>query len=468
LNIRKPRCLPALAGLGLLLAAEAVPARAVPQAEVEARVDLGLDQQARHYVRPEIRFLFPLPSSRLFLGTIYEQHLNDRWQGSADLWVKAGLSVPLGPAWEVEAGLNHLCRHSLSLPGSYVLSVNEVLVRARHRRGGLKLGLGLGTYLHSSAGIFPDRRPLHSLAAADAALETIGGSFLSLKLGLKLVDFSRLLHDLELRARLGRGAYLFLRNVTAYDSPNPTDLGLGYEADPADQGDEGAVSFVSSLVEFLPWDDSHKLLIGQDVAFDLVRSSRQRIALRVGVDVPVFRGEKMLGLFRPEKLKYPLGLEYERRLTPGAFLFGYGAFEVTMPVDTVQHLTSSLGLGLGLRNQRFFQALSKPLRYELSLGLNSVHDYDALASFGLNTVRAKPDFGLEAMARLNSRAQQAHLAGFIEFGRRMKYRFLLGGDWLRDETPRPSVRTRVWVGFEFYILFAPENAVRGPSPRARP
>jgi hypothetical protein len=467
LNVRKPRCIPALAGLGLLLAAGVAPARAVPQAEVEARVDLGLDQQARHYVRPDIRFLFSLPSSRLFLETTYEQHLNDKWRGSADFWVEAGLSVPFGADWEVEAGLNHLCRHSLSLPGSYVLSVNEALVRVRHRQGGLKLGLGLGTYLHSSAGIFPDRRPLHSLAAADAALEAVGGSFLSLKLGLKLVDFSRLLHDLELRARLGRGVYLFLRNVTAYDFPNTTNLGLGYEADPAEQGDEGAISFVSSLVEILPWDESHKLLIGQAVTYDLVRSPRQWIALQLGVDVPVFRGEKTLGLFRPEKLKYPLGLEYERQLAPDAFLFGYGAYEVTMPVDTVQRLTSSLGLGLGLRNQRFFQVLSKPLRYELSLGLNSLHDYDALASVGLNTVETKPDFGLEAVTRLNSRAQQAHLAGFVEFGRKMKYRFLLGGDWLRDETPRPSVRTRIWVGFEFYRLFAPEESERQPSPGAR-
>jgi hypothetical protein len=438
----------------LLLFGTFVQARPAPIEAAGVLLDgqLGVSQDGHGYVRPRIRYTFGAGSWRLFAETIYEHRLNERLEGSVDYWLRAGALAPLGRAFSLELSVNHLCRHALSLPGTFVLSVNEALGRLWWASEGVRLGLGLGTYLRTSRVIFDEPDGGHGLAVADLAWEDILGSPLSLSAELKLADFEKLMPDVELRARLGWGVFLFLRNVTTYGLPNMTYFGLGYGSRPSDRT---SLSFVVSEAAVLPWDETHKLAVDQAAQFDLARTPDNRFLLEVEADVPVLRGAKFIGLFRPERMKYPLGLEYERRLGEGTFLFGYAAYEISVPVDVARKFSTALGLGLGLRNQRVFTVLTKPLRYEVSAGLNSPHDYDVRLSLGVNTVGGKPDFGLEAAARLNADARQAAASAFVEFGREIRVRLIAGVDWLRDLVPAPTDVTRFRFGFAFFRLFEP-------------
>lgn len=415
-------------------------------------VPLGISQDGHGYVRPRIRYTFGAGPWRLFAETAYEHRLNEHLEGSVDYWLRAGALAPLGRDFSLEISVNHLCRHALSLPGSFVLSVNEAIGRFWWASGGARLGFGLGTYFNTSRVIFDGESGGHGLAVADLAWDGILGSPLSLWAELKLSDFQTLLPDVELRARLGWGAFLFVRNVTTYGLPNMTYFGLGFSTRP---GERTSLAFVGSEATVLPWDETHKLAVDQEVQFDLARTVDNRFVFSAGADVPVLRGLKFIGLFRPERMKYPFSLEYERRLGEGTFLFGYGSYEVNVPVDVAHKFSTSLGLGLGLRNQRVFKVLSRPFRYEVSAGLNSPHDYDVRAFLGLNTVGRKPDIGLEASARLNADARQASALAFAEFGNQVRVRVFAGVDWLRDFDPAPSDRTRYWFGFGFFRLFEP-------------
>lgn len=438
----------------LVLLAAGVPGRAetVPRSDVDLRMEIGWSNIGQGYVRPQIRYFLGSPSVRIFAETIYEQHQNERLEGTIDFWLKGGVLASLGGGFELELSVNHLCRHALSGLSPYVLSVNEALGRLWWTGRGVRLGLGLGPYFNTAEKNFDGERPVHGLAVVNLGLTDILGSIFSLDLELKFVDFERTLHDLELRARLGWGVFLFLRNVETYGFPRTTDVGLGFRGDRLERTN---FSFVSSEAKVLPDDDAHKLIVDQLVTLDLFRTPEQRILFQVEANLPIVRGEKFLGLFRPEKLTYPLALEYERRLGPGAFIFGYASYEVTMPIDTTQRYSTALGLGLGLRNQRVFRVLEKSFRYEVSAGLSSPGDYDTRVSLGANTVNGRPDIGMEAAARLNPDTRRASLMAFTEFGTGTRVRVFIGADWIRDMQPAPSNRTRAWLGFGFFHAFRP-------------
>lgn len=442
--------------LCLLLLAAGVKARAetIDRPGIILRAELGVSQDGHGYVRPRIRYSLPVASSRLFFETIYEQRLNERLEGTVDFWLKGGFLAPLGRGFDFEISANHLCRHSLSRPGPFVLSVNEALGRMWWSGRGAQVGVGAGLYFNTSPLIFEEQRPSHGLAVADFGFDEMFGSPFSLNLEFKLVDFQRVLPDLELRARLGSGIFLFVRNVTTYDFPNTTNFGLGFGSDTPEKTN---VSFVSSEAIALPADESHKLIVDQRVTLDFARTAEQRFVLQIEADVPVLRGEEFLGLFRPEMLDYPFVIQYERRLGSGSYVFGYGGYEVSLPVDAPHRFSTALGLGLGLRNQRVFQALGKPFRYEVSAGLNSSRDYDARLSLGLNSVNLQPDIGLEASALFNAKARQAGLKAFAEFGTGTRVRLFIVVDWMRDLEPVKSDRTRVGIGFGFFRLFPSDS-----------
>ncbi len=427
---------------------------AIEPAGILLDTQFGISQDGHGYARPRIRYTFGLGAWRLFAETAYEHRLNERLEGSVDYWLRGGALAPLGRDFSLEISLNHLCRHALSLPGSFVLSVNEAIGRVWWTPGRARLGFGLGTYFNTSRAIFDEEAGGHGLAVANLAWDDVLGSIFSLWAELKLSDFETLMPDIELRARLGWGAFLFVRNVTTYRLPNMTSFGLGYSSRP---GERTNMAFVASEATVLPWDETHKLAVDQVVQFDLARTRENRFVFEAGADVPVLRGLKFIGLFRPERMKYPFSLEYERRLGEATFLFGYGAYEVSVPVDVAHKFSTSLGLGLGLRNQRVFKVLTRPLRYEVSAGLNSPHDYDVRVSLGLNTVGRKPDVGLEAAARLNADARQASALAFAEFGKDVRVRLFAGVDWLRDLDPAPRDVTRFWFGFGFFRLFEPND-----------
>lgn len=431
------------------LACAAVRARAedADARDIILRAEFGISNDGHGYARPSLRYYFPLSTVRLFAETIYEHRLNARLEGSIDFWLRGGLLVPLGSGVEAEFSLNHLCRHALSLSGPFVLSVNEALGRLWWRSGGAELGLGLGAYFNTSSVIFDEPGTGHGLAVANFNWERIAGTPFSLTSELKAADFKKLMPDIEVRAAVAPGISLFVRNVTTYQLPNMTDFGLGFGSNQIEQSN---ISFVSTTAEFLPSDEDHKLIVDQVADIDLFRTADDRVLIQAEAYLPILRGKSFAGLFRPEKIAYPFWLEYEHRLGASTFLFGYGYYRVDIPVDRAQKFSTVLGLGAGLRNQRVFEALDSPVRYEVSAGLDSPHDYDLSLSVGLNTVHGQPDFGLEAKARLNADAEVATVLVLTEFGTRTRVRLMAGVDWLRDLVPVVNDQRRVWVGFGFF------------------
>jgi hypothetical protein len=419
-----------------------------------ARLELGFDQLTRRYFRPELRFVFPVGSSRLFVETVYEQRLNSRLQGEADFWLKFGALSPLSAAWDLELSLNHMSRHDESRFQPYVLSINELIGRLWWTSSGVKLGFGLGDYLNDVLGLFKGKNDYRSLAVADFSLPGLFSSEFSLSGEVKFVNFSRILHEIELRVGLSKTAYLFARNTTTYEYRNMTYLGLGLQSDTLEQT---AVSYIRSRTDILPSDDEHKLVMNQMVLFDFLRTPRQRLTFKLETDLPILRGKEFLGVFRPSWLNYPLELDYERTLGRNAYLFGYCLYQLTMTIDTSHKYATKLGLGLGFRNQRVFQALLKPFRYEISGGLNFDRDYDARLALGLNTVKSKADFGGEVTAQLNSKNETVRVAIFSEFGGPTRIRLYVGVDTTHYERRSNSRITRYWLGFEFSRLFRDDS-----------
>lgn len=438
--------------LCLFLLAAGVQGRAetIDQAGIILRGELGLSQDGHGYVRPRIRYSFPVASSRLFAETIYEQRLNENLEGTVDFWIKGGFLASLGRGFVFEVSANHLCRHALSRPGPFVLSVNEALGRVWWSGRGAQVGVGAGLYFNTSPLIFEEQRLSHGLAVVNFGFDDMFGSIFSLNLEFKFVDFNKVLPDMELRARLGSGIFLFVRNVTTYDFPNTTKFGLGFGTDAPEKTN---VSFVSSEALVTPSDEAYKLFVDQRATLDFARTAEHRFLLQIEADVPVLKGEEFLGLFRPESVNYPFAIQYEQRLGSGPFLFGYGAYEISIPVDTLRRFSTALGLGLGLRNQRVFQTLGKPFRYEVSAGLNSSQDYDARLSLGVNSVNLKPDIGLEASVLLDAKARHAGLKAFVEFGAGTRVRLFLVVNWIHELEPAVSDRTRVGIGLDFFQLF---------------
>lgn len=419
-----------------------------------ARLELGFDQITRRYFRPELRFVFPVGSSRLFMETIYEQRLNSRLQGEVDFWLKAGVLTPLSAAWDLEFSFNHMSRHDESRFQPYVLSLNELIGRFWWTSSGVRLGFGLGDYLTDLLGIFKGKNSYRSLAVLDVGLPALFGSEFSLRGEVKFVNFSRILHEIELRVGLSKAAYLFARNTTTYEYRNMTYLGLGLQSDTLEHTE---VSYVRSRTDILPFDDEHKLVMNQMVLFDFLRTPRQRLTFKLESDLPILRGKEFLGVFRPSWLNYPLELDYERTLGRDAYLFGYCLYQLTMTIDTSHRYATKLGLGFGFRNQRVFQALLKPFRYEISGGFNFNRDYDARLAAGLNTVKSKANFGGEVTAQLNSLNETVRVAIFSEFGGPTKIRLYVGIDTTRHERRFNPWITRYWLGFEFSRLFRDDS-----------
>ena len=425
-----------------------------PKPDPMARLELGFDQTSRRYFRPELKFDFPVGSSRLFIGTIYEQRLNSRLQGDADLWLKAGVFFSLGAAWDLETSFNHMSRHGLSRFQQYVLSINELIGRLWWTGPGVRVAFGLGAYLNDLLGLFKSQNSYRNLAVLNASLPEIFGSGFSLRAEMKFVNFRRVLHEVELRVGLSKTAYLFARNTTTYEYPNRTDLGLGLQSDALEPT---AVTYVRCRTDILPSDEEHKLVVNQVVLFDILRTPGQRLSFKFESDLPILRGKEFLGLFRPSWLNYPFELDYERALGRDVFLFGYGLYQLTLTIDTSHKYAIKRGLGLGLRNQRVFEALLKPFRYEISGGLDFDRDYDARLALGLNTVKAKVDFGGEVTAQLNSKNKTVRVAVISEFGGATRVRLFAGFDTTRYERPFNPWITRFWLGFEFSRLFRDES-----------
>jgi hypothetical protein len=124
-----------------------------------------------------------------------------------------------------------------------------------------------------------------------------------------------------------------------------------------------------------------------------------------------------------------------------------------MPVDVDQTFTSNLGLGVGLKNQPFFDRLDKTIRFTFLGGPNFSRSYDLSANVGFNTVGRPLNFGVNAKTRVNADTFDGNVTLFGEFGREIKVRIFAGvetTDYFAEDSPSEN---RWLLGISLFAWF---------------
>jgi hypothetical protein len=251
----------------------------------------------------------------------------------------------------------------------------------------------------------------------------------------KLINFTKILHDLELFISLNENLDLFVRNTRHYEYTNTTYLGIRFSSN------KDAASIIRKLelyTGFYPSYDRHKMESRLAVDLEFFKGRDRRLQLSLSSRIPILRDDAFFHVFRPETIEYPLALQYERKISPHLLAVAYCLYDVTMPVDVDQTFTSNLGMGIGLKNQPFFEKLDKKFRVTLLGGLNFSRSYDLNANIGFNTIGRPLNFGVNAKTRLNADTCDGSVTLFGEFGSEVKVRIFVGGeatDYFTEEKP---------------------------------
>jgi hypothetical protein len=414
------------------------------KAKAEAEVELGIDSLERRFYRPKLQFNFPLKSSLIFLKMMNNQRINSRLQGEVDFWLKMGAKRALAENLFLEASLNHMCRHISSVDYSKVLDLNELIGKVWLNHKNYRLGLGMGTYIGGSASS-------KGLVLLNFEFPKILNSEFSLVGEVKIVDFEEILHEVELAAGLSEGVDLFIRNTRHYEYENTTYLGIRFKSD----------GKAESLVEqlrfrwgYYPFDDTYKAFASKEIKLEFFKTSRRRVLFSFQGMIPILESKGLfIGQFKPERLRYPLSMEYEKKAGDELFVYGYWRYEVLMPIDVAEEFSSNLGAGMGIRNQPNFHRLSKKLRFEFFGGYNFGHNYDIGGAAGINTLKKGFNLGAEFHFRVNPDQLKIDIDLFCEMGREVKIRPLvrLERRYYFDLEDQPG--NRILFGIQFFSWF---------------
>jgi len=377
-----------------------------------ASLEGGVESAQRRYVRPQLTFEFPLRFGRIFTDLDYYHRTNGDLEGEIDFWVDIGLKSPLSPHSEMEVLLQHFCRHKTSLDYPVVLDINELLARYWYLAGSLKFGLGGGTYLGTS-------NHYDNLLVLNVAWSRIFRSELSVTAEVKWVDFQELLYDFELAIGLDSSVDLVARLTRHYVYPPTTYFGLRFNSH------EAAEEYVDQFRfrgGFLPDDETRKVFAALEFNLHFFKTPLSQLLVILNGDIPIERGNTFLGTFRPEEIKYGADFVYERRVGPDLYAFGYGRYDLHMPIDAPQRFDSSFGLGLGLKNQTYFKKLDRSFRYVVFAGRNYSHSYDIGMALGLNTTGKTVNLGGDLQLDFRPGEFHALYELFAEFGKMPKVR----------------------------------------------
>ena len=402
-----------------------------------ASLEAGVESAQRRYLRPSLRFEFPSRFGRVITDLDFTHRTNGDLEGEVDFWLGAGLSRPLSSRSDLEVLIKHFCRHKTSRDYPDVLDINEALVRYWHNAGTLRLGIGGGTYLGKSDGY-------DGLMALSLSWPRILRSEFSAAAEVKWVDFKEVLYEFELAVGLDSNTDLVVRFTRHYVYPPTTYFGFRFNSAGAA---ERSVDQFRFRTAFLPDDETRKVAAEIDFGLHFFRTSRSQILITMNSEIPVERGKALLGSFRPEELRYRADTVYERRVAPDLIAFGYGRYDLRMPIDAAQRFDSSWGLGLGLKNQTYFTKLERNFRYVLFAGRNYSHGHDIGAAVGFNTVGKPVDMGGDIRMELRPGEFHALFELFAEAGRKPRVRPFLGFERMAAETQGKSF-TRFFIGVE--------------------
>jgi hypothetical protein len=381
-----------------------------------ASLEVGAESAQRRYFRPRLQFEFPFRFGRVFTDLDFYHRTNGDLEGEIDFWLAAGFSRPLSSRSELEALLRHFCRHKTSRDYPDVLDINEVLVRFWQNAGSLRLGIGGGTYIGRSDGH-------DSLIIWNLAWPRIFGSEFSAAAEARWVDFREVLYDFELAVGLDSNVDLVGRFTRHYRYPPTTYFGLRFNSAEAT---ERTIDRFRFRAAFLPDDETRKVAAAVEFSLHFFKTRRSQLLLTLNGDIPIERGKAFLASFRPEEVQYRTDIVYERRIGPALYAFGYGRYDLRMPVDSAQRFDSSWGLGLGIKNQTHFKKLDRNFRYVVFAGRNFSHGHDAGLAAGLNTTGKPVDIGADLQMEFRPGGFQALLELFAEAGGKNRFRPFLG------------------------------------------
>ena len=395
-----------------------------PEAQIQrpkatASLEIGADSLERRYIRPRLRFDFPVSFGLFYLDSDYYQRMNGQLQGEIDFWIDLGFSKALSRQWQLTLDLNHFCRHTTSFDYPNVLDANELRAEFWFDLSLFRLGLGGGTFLGGNAGY-------QNLVILNIDWYRILGSEFSFTAETKLVDFEEAFYEFELSIALDPSVDILVRYTRQYYYPKATYLGLRFNS----RGKAG--EFIDKVLfrgGIFPGDDTQKVFAENEFKLSFFRSQEKQVLLTFNGNIPIKRKDSFFGTFHPEEIKYLAALEYEKKI--GAELFGvvYGRYSVHMPVDVDQHFDSSLGVGIGLKNQSHFKKLEKPVRFSVYAGHNFTHNYDTALRLGVNTVAQTINLGLDIQAELNPTWFVNSAEAFVEFGKEVKFRPYIAFEW---------------------------------------
>ncbi len=407
-----------------------------------ANLELGADSLQRRYFRPRLRFGFPFDWGNAFVEMNYYQRINGQLKGEVDFWILGGLLIKMSETLRLEASLNHMSRHITSVTNPAIFEVNELLGRIWLKTPNIHLGLGGGGYIGGNDAY-------DNIFVLNLGLPKILDTEFSVVAEAKLINLNRILYDFEFFVSLSQSVDLFVRNTKHYELDTTTYLGMRLKSG-------GSTKIYIKKLKLragtLPSNDRYKLIANNEFYLEFYQSPKRRLQLLLNSRVPILNNEKILGTFRPEEIAYPMLLEYERRVTDKLLAIGYIGYRAEMPLDIDRSFSSTLGFGIGISNQSFFEKLDNNFRFAISGGRNFTHAYDFDARIGINTVGRPLNIGADAKIRINSEESISTLEIFMEFGGEIKTRVFFCGDHMDFFDYRTSL-TNWQIGFELVKWF---------------
>jgi len=418
--------------------------------EGRVQVEFGLDSLERKFYKPEFSLSWPVVfavPSRVFFDLNYLQRINGDLEGPVDFWVQTGLEARLSNSISIEASLNHFCRHQTSLFNSHILNLNELIGRVWLQNGGIRLGLGFGTYVGGSPGY-------NGLMLINLTVPHLLLPELSFESEVKWVNLSEILHETGFSIALSSGTDLFITQAKHYHLGRTTHLGLrfrpeGPNARLLDGFDMGVGAY--------PFFDDYKMMVNGGFRLAFLREPSRRFFLDINFRSPILSGSEFWGPFWPDRMLYTVSAEYERAIG-GLFAAWYGRYFVDMPSDKAVPFRAGSATGLSLRNQSDFDRLDKSFRFEIRAGFDFKFVYDFGLKVGLQTKgKTGGKAGGELRIEANKERRTAEALAFFDFGLDVSIRPFVGvrrvttlaGEPAPDD---PFKRTLI-VGIAFHKWF---------------
>ncbi len=408
------------------------------RAQTRAYLEYGIDSFERAFFRPRLYFGIPLGFADLYLDAEFTHRMNSRLQGEVDFWIKLGGRKQISSLFSLEAGLNHFCRHKTLRDYPRILDINELLGKLWLHLPDLDLAIGGGKYLGTS-------NHFTGMVTADLEWSQIFETEFSARSKLKWVDLNQLFYEFEMAFTLEPGLDFFARTTKHYEYPKTTYLGIRLHS----QGDMGKhLDYFRFRGSIISADKAYKVKAQEEFKLNLFQTGERRLILSLGADIPIKSGDAFFSTFHPDDVSYCVQMDYELKLRSRMAAYVYGLYDLMMPADKADSFSSSLGMGVGVRNQSYFDRLDRIFRFDFSVGQNFKNIFDMRVRLGVNTLGPLARFGSNFRVDFDPDATHALLEAFAEFGNKVRFRPFLAYEHI-DLYHRPdSSLHRFLVGFE--------------------